>query len=128
MVQRRSRARADAATGYLERFQLSGCVGAFEITKPRQWHPRRGVPGRHDYCIRQPGPLWLDGGAARLAPSGRACCRNAQTTKSFRQAWLTASLSHPIAISWVSLNLIRGCCDSERFVGKPETTLNEPHG
>ncbi len=45
-------------------------------------------PGRHHYCIRQPGPLWLDGGAAGLAPSGRACCRNAQTPKSFEQASL----------------------------------------
>src|SRR5690348_4961764 len=105
MVQRRSRARAGTATGYLERFRLSGRAGAFEIRKPRQRYPRGGIPGKHDYRIREQGPFWLNGSGARFATGERACRRNAQTPKSLKQTSLTAFLPHPIAISWVLSNL-----------------------
>src|SRR5580698_9748999 len=89
MVQRRSRARAGTAAGYLERFRLSSRAGAFEIGEPRQQHPRGGVPGKHDYCIREPGPFWLNGRRARFETSRRACLRYAQKQKSLSQTWLS---------------------------------------
>jgi hypothetical protein len=35
-------------------------------------YPRGGVSGKHDYCIREPGPFWLNGRGARFATSRRA--------------------------------------------------------